>query len=126
MSDLTPERESSLRRLAEAATPGQWMVRRLMREPSLDDKLEAHMSGAPVPDAIEVGCFVQAPRLKPTDPYDIEVLGDDRNEELYPTWRADVDYIAAANPATMLELLDALAAERQRVAAAIAAYEATK
>lgn len=29
-------------------------------------------------------CFVQAKRNKPTDPYDIEILGDDTNPDLYP------------------------------------------
>lgn len=29
-------------------------------------------------------CFIQADRNKPSDPYDIEVMGDDTNEELYP------------------------------------------
>ena len=40
-------------------------------------------------------CFVQAPRNKPTDPYDIEVMGEDMNENLYSPQqkRADAELI---------------------------------
>jgi hypothetical protein len=40
-------------------------------------------------------CFVQAPRNKPTDPYDIEVMGEDMNEDLYSPQqkRADAEFI---------------------------------
>lgn len=54
-----------------AATPGKWIVRQQGNNASQ--------------------FFVQAPRLSPTDPYDIEVLGED--DTLYPTRRADADAI---------------------------------
>ena len=38
--------------------------------------------------------FVQAPRYQPSDPYDIEVLGDD--DTLYPTKAHDIEFIAHA------------------------------
>ena len=53
-----------------AASPGTWQVRE-GRDPSQ--------------------FFVQAPRLSPEHPYDIEVLGED--DTLYPTRRADADAI---------------------------------
>lgn len=36
-------------------------------------------------------CFVQADRLKPEHPYDIEILGDDTNEDLYPLEQKKAD-----------------------------------
>ena len=43
-------------------------------------------------------CFVQAKRLKPEHPYDIEIIGDDVNEELYPVEQkmADAKFIVRA------------------------------
>lgn len=43
-------------------------------------------------------CFIQAARLKPTDPYDIEVMGDDTNPNLYPDElkAADAEFIVRA------------------------------
>ena len=40
-------------------------------------------------------CFIQAPRNKPNDPYDIEVMGEDMNENLYSPQqkRADAEFI---------------------------------
>lgn len=80
------DKYTELRRLAEAATPGVWVKRSHPMMPS----------------------FVQAQRLNPSDPYDIEIMGED--DTLYPTREADVDFIAAANPTTILALLDELAA----------------
>ena len=54
------------------ATPGEWFVRY-----------------SPVDDN---DCFVQASRLDPDDPCDIEILGDD--DTLYPTRKADVIFVA--------------------------------
>lgn len=103
---MRDEELKELRQLAEAATPGPWTVRRLMREPSLEDKVTAKVEGKPEVQAVEVDCFVQAPRLSSEHPYDIQVLGDDRNETLYPTWRADISYVAAVDPQTIIGLID--------------------
>ena len=67
--------------LAAGPTPGNWIARK----------------GRGLP------AFVQAPRLNKTDPYDIEILGDD--DTLYPTRSADVEFIAAANPERVAALL---------------------
>lgn len=64
-----------LLKLLEYATPGKWFVR---EHPGNQERF-----------------FVQAPRLQPTDPYDIEVLGDD--DTLYPTRRHDADFIVEAH-----------------------------
>lgn len=42
-------------------------------------------------------CFVQADRNNPTDPYDIEILGDDTNPNFYPISQkmADAERIVA-------------------------------
>lgn len=68
----TPVQQSFQRCLEQAAvaSPGTWRVR----------------EGA---DASQF--FIQAPRLDPQHPYDIEVLGED--DTLYPTRRADADAI---------------------------------
>jgi hypothetical protein len=58
--------------LVGQATPGDWRVRQGRSEQEF---------------------FIQAPRLDPNDPYDIEVLGED--DTLYPTRRADADAIVA-------------------------------
>jgi hypothetical protein len=71
----------------EAATPGVWFVRHSKNQENL--------------------FFVQAPRIKPTDPYDVEVLGDDT--ALYPTKLADARFIAMAHE-MMPRLLEAVAA----------------
>lgn len=57
--------------------------------------------------------FVQAPRAKPDDPYDIEVLGED--DTLYPTREQDIDFIASART----RLPDAL----QALAVAVEVWE---
>lgn len=60
-----------------AATPGAWHVRRL--------------------PGVAGECFVQAPRLDRTHPYDIEVLGDSEGQ-LYPKElrEADAEFIGRA------------------------------
>ena len=58
--------------LFAAATPGEWFIREQPRG---------------------TGFFIQAPRLDPDDPYDIEILGED--DTLYPTRRADAQAIVA-------------------------------
>ena len=78
-----------LTELYDATTRGPWHVRR-----------------GPPGDA-----FVEAPRAKPSDPYDIEILGDDEN--LYPTRDEDVEWIAAMHTA-FPELVVALREFRSR------------
>lgn len=68
-----------------ASTPGKWFVRE-------------HT-------ASKDSFFVQAPRLDPSHPYDIEVLGED--DTLYPTRRGDADFIAQAHNSMPL-LLEAV------------------
>lgn len=55
------------------------------------------------------GYFVQAKRLKASHGYDIEILGDDHNEELYPedVYLADCHLVAAAPE--LLAALESLA-----------------
>lgn len=65
--------------LLAKTTPGKWKVR------------ELRPFGA---DGSRDEFFVQAPRIKLDDPYDIEVLGDDIS--LYPTKRGDADFIVWA------------------------------
>jgi hypothetical protein len=76
-----------LAELAGKATPGPWIHRTV---PGFDE------------DGI-----VQAPKLDPSHPYNIQVLGDDRNERLYPPelYRADAAYISEADPPTVLALI---------------------
>ena len=78
-----------LERLALAATKGEWTHR---TAPGFDDN-----------------GFVQAPKAHPEDPYNIQVLGEDKHEKLYPPeqYRADCDYIAGADPPTILRIIDA-------------------
>ncbi len=76
--------DAELRRLAEAATKGPWM--RLFGERTVYDRLE---------DGCRGNAIV---RTDHSPPQSAEVR--------------DLDYIAAANPATMLALLDRLAAMR--------------
>ena len=77
----------------ERATPGKWFLR--------------CMPGGAVND-----CFVQAPRLSPRHPYDIEVAGDDCGSELYPAEmrRADMELLAnsKADLAYLLARVEAL------------------
>jgi len=75
------EIEEMLRRI----TPGEWKIR---ESPMGDGKY-----------------FVQAPRIDPKHPYDIEVLGED--EALYPTKRGDAEFIARA-PQIVRQLIAAL------------------
>lgn len=70
-----------LKELALAATKGEWKVRTHPRLPS----------------------FVQAPKEQKDHGYDIEILGED--EAQYSTREQDVNYIAAANPLVLLELI---------------------
>jgi hypothetical protein len=63
-------------------TPGQWTIR---ESPMGDGRF-----------------FVQAPRVDPKHPYDIEVLGED--DSLYPTKRGDAEFIAKA-PEIVRQLL---------------------
>jgi hypothetical protein len=92
-SDLAQLKE--LVELAEKATPGVWKTR----------------GGEKAGPTASLPMFVQAPRLHQDDPYDIEVLGDDRNDELYPPELAENDcrFIAAAHNA--IPALRALLAE---------------
>ena len=71
MSDLS-QRIQILIDLNQKATPDTWIIRENPRGN---------------------GFFVQAPRIDPTHPYDIEILGED--DTLYPTRRADADLIVA-------------------------------
>ena len=87
---MTPEIQAELRRLAEAATPGPWRTEYLMG--AGNDLLTAIVAGRATPD-------------------DLRVIGSTLAER-------DGKFIAAANPAVVLALLDA-AAERDRLAAAI-------
>lgn len=50
--------------------------------------------------------FVQADRLDPSHPYDIDVLGEDRHEVLYPpaVARVDADLIVALRNALRIRL----------------------
>ena len=59
------------RELLAAATPGDWRIRT-----------------SPVNDE---SFFVEANKIDPVHPYNIEVLGDD--DTLYPTRRADAELI---------------------------------
>lgn len=80
---------------ANAATPGDWIVR----------SMRGHQS------------FVQAPRIDPEHPYDIELLGED--ESLYPTRNADMTYIVAAQPSAVKELIAEVRALRLAVEASL-------
>ena len=86
---MTPE-FAELRRLAEAATPGPWRTEYLMG--AGNDLLTAIIAGRATPD-------------------DLRVIGSTLAER-------DGKFIAAANPAVMLALLDA-AAERDALAAKV-------
>lgn len=88
MTDITPERIAELRRLAEAATPGPW---------ELIPRAAANRDD-PEPFVVFEWHESQYGRYPENDS---TLLGDE-----------DAAYIAAANPATMLALLDALEAER--------------
>ncbi len=60
--------------------------------------------------------FIQANRNKPTDPYDIEIMGDDTNEDLYPEIQkcADAEFIVKAVNAHE-ELVEALQAAKAQL-----------
>lgn len=64
----------TLKELLEKTTPGEWVIREL---PGGSDY------------------FIQAPRLDPTHPYDVDILGED--DTLYPTKRADAEFIVVAH-----------------------------
>lgn len=78
-----------LEKLADAATPGTWAVRSMRGMTS----------------------FIQAPRIDPKHPYDIELLGED--ETLYPTREADMQYIVAVQPKVLKQLIAEVRAARQ-------------
>jgi hypothetical protein len=78
-----------LEKLADAATPGTWEVRSMRGMPS----------------------FIQAPRIDPEHPYDIELLGED--DTLYPTREADLQYIVAVQPQVLKQLITEVRAARQ-------------
>lgn len=82
----------------DAATPGPWRVRRGVGLPGLPG-------------------FVEAPRLSPSHPFDIEVLGED--DTLYSTRDADLEMVAHARtdlPA-VVAYARRLEAENQRLRA---------
>ena len=85
MTDLTP---AELRRLAEAATPGLWSVR-ITRDRGVEgnEPPTGHMSGR-----------LSGPTYVPD--YEDTIIS-----------RHDARFIAAANPTTVLSLLDALDAK---------------
>jgi hypothetical protein len=76
------------RKLLAAATPGPWGIRRLN-------------------GAVSSEGFVQAPRVDPAHPYDIEVLGED--DTLYPTRRGDMEFIVWVrnNAEALFDLIEA-------------------
>ena len=92
MPDLTPEMLAELRRLAESATPGPWVS----GDPSFG---EGNAQCIVSISERAMGRDIQGPNLRPA---------------LF-----DVEFIAAANPAVMLTLLDA-AAERDEIAGRLA------
>jgi hypothetical protein len=77
---MDKERLEELKKLCEDATPGPWEHRVLQNG---------------------VQSFVQAPRNNPGDPYDIEIMGEDRNVDNYPPSQAlaDGNFIAASRTA---------------------------
>lgn len=68
---LTTQKLDQLAATHKAATRGTWILRQ-------------HLYDADM-------FFVQAPRRRADDPYDIEILGEDRNESLYPVEQARAD-----------------------------------
>lgn len=97
---ITPERIAELRRLAEAATPGEWIACI-----GKDDPM--HHGPYAVRGVLEGGAFILC----------------QCNTNFMPQAEHDGRYIAAANPQTMLELLHALADAERRAEAAEAALE---
>lgn len=100
MNDLTPETIAELRRLAEAATPGPWAS----GDPAFGDGRAQCIFSI---SSRAMGRDVQGPNLRPA---------------LF-----DVEFIANANPAVVLALLDerdALAAKVERVRALPAKHPA--
>lgn len=85
----TPIDLDKLEQLADAATPGTWAIR----------------------SARGMTPFVQAPRIDPDHPYDIELLGED--ETLYPTRDADLEYVVAVQPRVLKQLIAEVRAARQ-------------
>ncbi len=94
IASLTNEELLVLAAKAKAATKGPWTVRKHPEDP---DRYPS---------------FVQAPRTNPSDPYDIEILGEDI--ALYETREQDVDFIAGAQPAVVLSLIDEVLRLRAR------------
>lgn len=88
---ITPERIAELRRLAEAATPGEWIACI-----GKDDPM--HHGPYAVRGVLEGGAFILC----------------QCNTNFMPQAEHDGRYIAAANPQTMLELLHALADESEK------------
>jgi len=82
----------------KGATPGPWVIR-----------ITPGLPG-----------FVQAPRLSPSDPYDVEVLGED--DTLYPTRGADMEFVAHA-PKDVAALLAALREVRAALKITLAALQ---
>ena len=68
-------------------TPGPWTIRFMNRE------------------NIEDGFFIQAPRLKPTHPYDIEILGEDTGGDMYTKEQRYADAVLTVQAPNMLALL---------------------
>ena len=98
---MTPEALQAIRERVRRATPEPWVIRRLSNH-------EEHQG------------FVQGPRAKPEDPYDIEILGED--DTLYPTRAGDLDFIAHVREdiPTLLAEVERLQVER---ASATEAFE---
>ncbi len=69
---MKPQELEAIKARAAAATPGEWIVRRMPRMETREG-------------------FVQAPRIDPKHPYDIEVLGED------DTLAADLEFVAHAH-----------------------------
>lgn len=88
-TSTTPVDLDRLEQLADAATPGTWAIR-------------SHRGMTP---------FIQAPRIDPAHPYDIELLGED--ETLYPTRDADLAYVVAVQPQMLKQLIAEVRAARQ-------------
>lgn len=80
---ITDQRLQEIEDRLNAITPGQW------------EHITKTRHGTPLPNSLS---FIRAPRLDPSHPYDIEVMGEDRNDQLYPPEQAfaDGDFIAAA------------------------------
>jgi hypothetical protein len=102
---MTPEARETLRRLAEQATDGPWFT---VGPPWLPRDVETYViAGSEDPHAGEIVCDFPCPG-------DVQDESGDMPEEFVTArnW-ANAVFIAAANPAVVLSLLDALSAATQ-------------